>query len=348
MHETNVPLQEFLDQPGTIFDVRSPSEYHQGRIPGAHNLPLFSDSERAAVGTLYKQSGKQQAIELGLSYAGPKFADFIKYIKGYKDTGVAKIHCWRGGMRSQAISWLVNIAGYSPVTLTGGYKVFRRWVLSSFTSTYNFRILGGYTGSGKTEVLQELKKLGEQVLDLEHLACHRGSAFGSLNQPTQPSIEQFENEIAMQLRNLLPEKPIWIEDESRMIGKCKIPDGLFHQMRTAPLIFMETSKEQRVQYLLKQYGRYSPELLVQSAHRLVKRLGGQRTQQLVYYFQAGQLEQAISLCLDYYDSTYAYGLSRRCQHPPICINTESCSPAEIAHRLVDHIRFLAEAGYNAR
>ncbi len=334
MNETQVSLQEFLDTPGTFFDVRSPAEHFQGHIPGAYNLPLFSDSQRAAVGTLYKQSGKKEAIELGLSYAGPKLADFIQAFKKHQTSGAAKIHCWRGGMRSQSLSWLANIAGYSPITLTGGYKTFRRWVLSSFAQPYKFKILGGYTGSGKTDVLQELKKLGEQTLDLEQLACHRGSTFGSLNLPSQPTIEQFENEIAMQLRSMSPDKTIWVEDESRMIGRCKIPDELYHQMREAPLVFIESSKEQRLHNLLLQYGCYSPELLIQAAQRLVKRLGGQRTQHIVASIQSGCLVQAIQSCLEYYDSTYAYGLSKR--NPQLCtrINPEELSAEELAVRLI--------------
>lgn len=313
MNVKSIGLQEFLTLPGTIFDVRSPGEFKQARIPGALNIPLFTDDERAAVGTLYKQQGKDSAIELGMSYAGPKLSDFIKYIKKNRTEGLVKIHCWRGGMRSSSMAWLLQTAGYPAVTLIGGYKAFRRWCLSALNLSFKFIVLGGFTGSRKTELLLELKNLGEQVLDLEDLASHRGSTFGLLNGQTQPTIEQFENDIAFNLLKLDPQKPIWIEDESRMIGRCKLPDGLFHQMRTAPLIFLEVPREERVKYLLKNYGHFSPNALTEATLRLSKRLGGSRTQLIVDLIKRNDLEPAIRLSLDYYDSTYQHGISSRTQ-----------------------------------
>ncbi len=313
-------LQEFLTLPGTIFDVRSPGEYHHARLPGALNLPLFNDEERAAVGTVYKLEGKSQAIELGLQLVGPKLAHFVREVKKqHQANGPVKIHCWRGGMRSSSMAWLMNTAGIPAVTLSGGYKTFRRWVLSTLEKPYKFLVLGGFTGSGKTAMLQAYKNSGKQAVDLEALAAHKGSTFGMLHHPFQPSIEQFENELAFSLSKLDPEEPIWIEDESRMIGKCKIPDPIFHQMRSAPLFFLEVPIEERMERLSRDYGGFSPELLIEATQRLARRLGGLKTQQICELIQKGDLKAAITSALEYYDATYKYGLSRR-THPKEVIN----------------------------
>lgn len=325
-------LNEFLQMPGVIFDVRSPGEFTQGRIPGALNLPLFSDAERASIGTAYKHQGKDQAVELGLQLVGPKMYDFVSIAKQHAPEGTAKVHCWRGGMRSAAMAWLLKFAGIRTVVLKGGYKVFRTWSLERFSQPYSFIVLGGMTGSGKTQVLESLQAAGEQVLNLESAANHRGSSYGMLGMPPQPSTEQFENEIAFRLAAFDQGRPIWIEDESRQIGTCHIPAALYKQMRQAPVIFMDVPLEERLQRLVKEYGNAPQEQLIAATQRISKHLGGLRTKQIIEAGQQNRLHDAISLVLQYYDAAYDYDLSRRRQQVTK-ITGQSLSPSSWASEL---------------
>jgi tRNA 2-selenouridine synthase len=206
-----------------IADVRSPSEFFQGHIPGAINIPLFDDNERAIVGTLYKNSGQKEAVLAGLEIAGNKMRILAE--KGLNASQNKKIivHCWRGGMRSASVAWLFETCGIKAFILNGGYKAYRTFIFDYFSKPLNLLILGGLTGSGKSVILQELEVQSFQVLKLETLANHKGSAFGNLGEPPQNSNEQFENDIFTTLRRFDPDKPIFVEDESRNIGRNIIP-----------------------------------------------------------------------------------------------------------------------------
>ncbi|RYY95648.1 MAG: tRNA 2-selenouridine(34) synthase MnmH, partial [Chitinophagaceae bacterium] len=204
--------------PGALLlDVRSPSEYAHAHLPGAMSLPLFSDAERAQVGTAYKQQSREAAIKIGLDHFGPRMRATIETVERAareRDLGpkpVLCIYCWRGGMRSGAVAWLLDLYGFTVHVLDGGYKSFRNYVLETFTLPFRLRILGGYTGSGKTELLPQLKALGETVVDLEGLACHKGSAFGSIDMPPQPTQELFENLLALELRSSIVNRESSIE-----------------------------------------------------------------------------------------------------------------------------------------
>ena len=304
-----VSVEEFLKMPCPAFDVRSPSEFDKGRIPNAISLPLLDDDERAAVGTAYKQAGRNEAIELGLKFVGPKLSTFISKVTSPN----AKLYCWRGGLRSNSMSWLLNLFNIKSVTLNGGYKAFRRWVLSQTEIPRKIALVGGMTGSRKTSILKALKLRGEQVLDLEALACHRGSSYGMLNMPQQPSTEHFENEISTQLCAFDPERTIWIEDESRQIGSCVIPPGLFHQMRLANLFIIERPCQERIDNLLQDYGAADVDSLITATQRISKRLGGLKTRQVIEAIHQGQLQDAIEMVLKYYDSAYMYTILKRAQ-----------------------------------
>ena len=212
--------QEFYRESlsGAIIDVRSPVEFNAGHIPGSTNIPLFSDEERATVGTLYAESGRDIAIEKGLEFVGPKMADFVRRTKAVlaKQPGdcesekIAYVHCWRGGMRSQSFAWLLDMAGIKVRVLKGGYKGFRKVAHRKIGLRHKMVILSGLTGAGKTEFLIELQKKGEQIIDLEGLANHRGSSFGAIGLGQQPTTEQFENCRFAALEKLNPNRRIWI------------------------------------------------------------------------------------------------------------------------------------------
>src|SRR5258705_1089911 len=219
-------LQNVFTGNHLLLDVRSESEYFQGRIPGAANLPLLDDEARKEVGITYKVKGRNQAVEKGFELTGGKFHTFIKTVKDYlsqpQTSGLkpqtVMLYCWRGGMRSGIMSWLLETAGIGTVLLKGGYKSYRQWALQQIEAERKVIILGGKTGNGKTFLLNELKKSGEQVLDLEALANHRGSAFGAIGMEAQPRQEHFENLIAFELGKSDPEKILWIENESSKVG----------------------------------------------------------------------------------------------------------------------------------
>jgi tRNA 2-selenouridine synthase len=326
-------VEQFLKPNGTIFDVRSPGEYVQGHIPGALNLPLFSDSERAEVGTLYKQKGREEAIERGLHFAGPKLSKFVAFVKQQK-TALAKVHCWRGGMRSSSVAWLLQTAGIPTLTLPGGYKSYRRYVLDILKTKRTLIVLGGLTGSGKSAILSCLKSKGEQILNLEELACHKGSSYGHLHMPPQPTYEQFENEVSHILSACDLNRPLWVEDESRMIGRCKIPDPLFVQMQESSFIFIDCPLEERLERLLQEYGQTDPRALITATRGLSKRLGGSRTEEAVTLIEQGQVKEAIALTLVYYDTSYQYGLKKRRQ-PYLKLSEKQLTPVDWAHLLIE-------------
>ncbi len=293
-------LQDLRKQ--DLIDVRSPKEFAKGHVPGARNLPLFDDEERARVGTTYKQTGRLEAARIGLEIVAPKINQYC----GLK--GPLHLYCWRGGLRSESVRALLNLIGVENELIAGGYKGYRKQVREELDKTRCFLVIGGYTGSGKTELLADLRAKGEQALDLEGLANHRGSSFGMIGQPPQPTQEQFENMIASELSSF-DDRPIFIEDESRMIGTLANP--LFEQMMQSSIHLVEKSFEKRLDRLCSEYGGLPKEELIKATKRLNKRLGSERTNQAVESIQKGKLRAAASILLHYYDKAYEHGLTRR-------------------------------------
>lgn len=309
----NIAIESFVQLDGSIpvLDVRTPAEFAQGHIVGANNIPLFSNDERVQVGTTYKQQGREQAILLGFDLTGPKWSGFIKQALEMAPGKKIAMHCWRGGMRSGAMAWALNLYGFDVYLLEGGYKKYRRWVLDQFEQKYNLLILGGMTGSGKTQILHQMRESGEQVIDLEDLAQHQGSSYGTMNKLVQPSQEQFENDLAAQLNQANNEKPIWLEDESITIGKRFIPNALWQQMREAHLINVKIPVTQRVEFLVNEYGRLDKDFLRECTQRIWKRLGPEQTKNALLAIDEDRMADFISVVLVYYDKTYRTGLSKR-------------------------------------
>ena len=327
------PVESFLQGPGVIVDVRSPSEHRQGHIPGAVNLPLFDDEERAQVGTVYRQDGRTAAVRLGLALTGPRLATWGDRLTQLGAEGPLRLYCWRGGLRSGSVAWLAGTLGLEHHLLAGGYKSFRRWVLEEVARPRRLTLLGGSTGSGKTEVLQALRLRGAQVIDLEALANHRGSSFGGLGLGPQPSGEAFENALALGLRGLDPSRPVWVEAESAQVGRCRIPGGFWSQMKTAPLVLLDRPLEERVAALTGLYGVQAPALLLEATQRLERRLGPQRTAAAMTHINAGTMDEACRILLDYYDRTYDHELTRR--PPPLGrLPVAGLDAAAVAERLI--------------
>lgn len=302
----------FLDLDAPVLDVRSPAEYAHAHIPGAHSLPLFNNEERAVVGTLYKQQGRDAAMLEGLRFVGPKMAWLVEQAQTLAPDGVVNVHCWRGGERSASVAWLLDKAGFKQVsTLKGGYKAFRNQVLERLAQPVDIRILGGYTGTGKTELLGHLRALGEQTIDLEALAKHKGSSYGAIGEDPQPSTEQFENLLFDQLRRIDAGRPVWLEDESQLIGRVKIPDAFFAHMRNAPCFFVDMPREERARRLVKDYGAYPKAELAEATKRIEKRIGPQHCKTALEALENGDLYTVAMITLGYYDKTYAHGLGKR-------------------------------------
>ena len=336
-------------------DVRSPGEYKHAHIPTAFNLPLFNDEERTKVGTTYKQQSRENAIKIGLDFFGPNMRGMVEKVEeiitnyelriktlkkaekrtstdaGKHQSPTAKvvtilIHCWRGGMRSAAVAWLLDLYGYKVYTLAGGYKAYRNWTIQQFAKNYNFKIIGGYTGSGKTLLLHALAKENNCIIDLEGLAHHKGSALGALGNPPQPTQEMFENLLATQLStlNFQPSTTIYLEDESQRIGNLQIPMPLWYCMRKAAVYFMDIPFEERLNYLTDEYGVHPKEQLVNAIMRIQKRLGGLETKNAINFLLENNFKESFRILLTYYDKFYLKGLYNR-ENPENLIRTITAS-----------------------
>jgi tRNA 2-selenouridine synthase len=282
--------------------VRTPAEYTQGHLPGAINLPLFSNDERAVIGTIYKQQGRDKAVRAGLEFAGPKLPELVNLVDKEGSKQVL-MYCWRGGLRSGSLAWLLETAGFDVSVLDGGYKSFRN-LLKTIFSEFRFIVISGNTGSGKTDLLHEIRRGGAQVLDLEALACHKGSAFGSIGETEQPVTEQFQNDILFTMISFDAGKPVFIEDESLSIGRVVMPDELYTVKNSAPFIEVVTGREERIARLVHIYGNADHNRLEEGIRRVEKKLGGLNTKKALEALEKGDLAQVASLLLTYYDKAY--------------------------------------------
>lgn len=339
---TRLPADEFLRLRETIplADVRSPSEYDHGHIPGAVNIPLFDDSQRAEVGTLYKKEGNIRAVLRGIDLAAPQMSARLTQALELAAGKQLLLYCWRGGMRSEAMAWLFSTGGIKPVLLEGGYKAWRNHILDRLAEERDYIILGGLTGSGKTEILNHMITAGARVTDLERIASHRGSAFGALGQPPQPSSEHFANMLYDDLGAGSRDEPVWLEDESRNIGTVFMPDSFYDRMQSAPVIALMMSIGTRMPRLVEEYASFPLEEITASVMRISKRLGGDRTAEALGALRNGDFSTAIRITLEYYDRSYRYGLSRKPAGQVTYVDTDTDDVAVNAAR-------VAEAAYTA-
>ena len=308
----SVEIDLFLSQGDKLIliDVRSPSEFEKGHIKDAVNLPLFSDEERAAVGLIYKQQGASRAFNTGLEIVGPKLSNFVSEAQFFAPNKKVAVYCWRGGLRSQSMGTLLQAAGFEVTLLKGGYKAYRQLLGTFLNKPLPIQILTGPTGSGKTEVLNALQSLGHQVVDLENLANHRGSAFGGMESLSQPSTETFQNAIFEKIWQFDLNKPIWIEDESISLGSCYLPNELFNQMKSAFRWELKIPHNNRLVNILNDYGDIPEDQLINSVNRIERRMGPEKARLTIEHIKKNEKVQAAELLLGYYDKAYSNSRKR--------------------------------------
>ena len=317
---------KYRQQQALLVDVRSPAEYCEASIPGAINVPLFSNDERAEIGTLYKQQGKMTARRRGVTIAAPKIPDFVNQIESARGLSTLPviIFCWRGGMRSLAMTSFMNLAGIPARQLIGGHKAFRRIVCDYFDEYPwpKIYVLRGLTGIGKTRILQQLEKQGQPVIDLEKIANHRGSAFGSLGLGEQPGQKQFEARLWARLHELRDSPYLITEGESRHIGRRAVPPRFHQAMQQQPSLWLTTSMKLRTEVILADY----PDLeqlhpaIARALNSLRERLGNKSVDQLQHLLEAESWHLLITrLMQDYYDPLYLH--TKPQHHLEICYDT---------------------------
>jgi tRNA 2-selenouridine synthase len=332
-----IDIERFLElsENTPIADVRSPSEFNSGHIPLAFNIPLFDDKEREAVGTKYSKEGRIPAILEGLKHTGPALETKLEQALKIAKNNQLLLHCWRGGMRSEAMAWLFSLGGIEIKVLEGGYKSYRRHILSCLDEKRKMIVLGGMTGSSKTHILRYLKSNGQQILDLEQLANHKGSAFGALGQKPQPSTEHFANLLFTECRKLNRNQPLWIEDESRNIGSVFMPDGFYLNMQETPVVVLVMDTKIRLPRLLAEYSVFPKESLKASLLKISRRLGGDMTSDAIGAVENGDLSRAIEIVLHYYDKAYLYGLRKKKSTNIIYVSTDTDDIEVNAKKVLD-------------
>lgn len=340
-----IEWDEFLKQrlKLPVVDVRSEQEFEDGHIPHALNIPILNNEERKAVGTDYKQKGQREAIRTGFKLVGPRISQIVDAAEKVSVDKELIVHCWRGGMRSSNFSQFAGMAGIQSHVLTGGYKTYRQQAHDYFKRPYQIILISGCTGSGKSEVLRALSKQGEQIVDLEGIANHKGSAFGGLMMPPQPTTEQFENILFEQLQKLNVSRPIWVEDESIAVGKIFLPSGFWNGMRQSPVTLLNVDKPIRVKRLVKEYGHADPEQFLAAMTRITKKLGGQHFKSAKEKLEQGDMDTVMEILLTYYDKAYLGSLEKR---KPVTlgeVNWEGSDPAIAAQQLIQISKQMVKA-----
>jgi len=314
MHLTSIGCQEALGQLSqfdTVIDVRSESEFQVDRLPGAINCPVLSDSERAQVGTLYKQVSPFDARRTGAALVANSIAMHLRSCFADRPRGWSPlVYCWRGGERSASVAHVMGRIGWRVHTLEGGYRAFRRLVVDALQvlpARLHYRVLCGATGSGKSRLLTHLERAGAQVLDLEALAAHRGSVLGDLPGCPQPSQRQFETRLWWALSRLDAARPVFVESESRKIGDCHLPASLLDAMRQSDCIALDLSVPQRIQLLRDEYRHYEhrPDRLSRQLDCLTGLHGAATVERWKGLVQSARWDALVGCLLEeHYDPVY--------------------------------------------
>lgn len=309
-----VKMVEMVETVETLFKELNPSKSGSNKSSSQSSKISSQDSILSSISPFHQSTLSSQSHHSSQS----TFSSQLISNTSPFTPKIVLVHCWRGGMRSAGVAWLLDLYGYQVYTLQGGYKAYRGWVLEQFEKDYPIQILGGYTGSGKTEVLKALAKQSECVIDLEGLAGHKGSAFGNMGLPAQPSQEMFENKLAQALANssqtekieTSTPRHIWMEDESQRIGTVNIPTVLYQKMRQKKVFFLEIPFESRLDYICIHYGKFPKEQLINAIIRIKKKLGGLETKTAINSLVEDDVHASFRVLLQYYDKLYSKSLER--------------------------------------
>jgi tRNA 2-selenouridine synthase len=312
-----------------IIDARSPSEFAEDHIPGAINCPVLNDEERVRVGTMYKQFGAFEAKKLGAALVARNIAQhiemaFIAQPREWKPL----IYCWRGGNRSGSLAHILAKIGWPAVQLDGGYRTYRRHVndeLGKLPVNFRFNVICGTTGSGKSRLLQTLSEQDEQVLDLEHLACHKGSVLGGLPAEPQPTQKRFESLLWHTLRGFQTDRVVYVEAESKKIGNLRVPDALMDAMRASPCIALDLSQKDRITLLMQEYPHFiaEPEKLNQQLDCLIPLHGRDKISRWQAMASEGETESLVAELLSaHYDPAYLRSIARNFPQYPTARKVE--------------------------
>jgi len=336
-----------------IIDVRSPSEYAEDHIPGAVNLPVLDDDERARVGTIYKQVSPFEARRLGAALVARNIAHHIDTtLSDQPQRFHPLVYCWRGGMRSNSMAIILASIGWRAALVHGGYKTWRRQVVDALDRDADdlpLIVIDGQTGSAKTEILKILANQGEQVIDLEGVAAHRGSVFGPLTGQEQPGQKSFETTLWDQIRRFDPGRPIYIEAESALVGKCRVPKRIWQSMKVSPRIRIAVDPAERARYLTTAY----PDLIENRSkiNRALDQLTPHHGHDKIEVWRdlAGRGEWrslAERLIVEHYDPAYDRSRKRADQTHDLVLDTRRLDPgalADLANRIVEAARQLRRA-----
>jgi len=310
-----------LDAFDEVIDVRSPAEFALDHVPGAVNCPVLDDAERAHVGTLYKQVSAFDAKKIGAALVSKNIAQHIE--ERFRDRGRSwrpLVYCWRGGQRSAAMAHVLREVGWDAAMLDGGYRAYRRGVmaqLEALPAGLRFRVVCGATGSGKSRLLAALAAQGAQVLDLERLACHRGSLLGDLPGEPQPSQKMFDSLVWSALRRLDPARPVFVEAESKKIGQLQVPAKLLERMREAECLRLEAPLPERVRFLIGEYRHFleKPAALKERLQCLTSRYGRAVIGRWLAQTDAGAWDELVAdLLVTHYDPSYLRATTQNYLH----------------------------------
>lgn len=305
-----IEFSENIFQSHFLVDVRTPLEFAEDHLPGAVNVPLLTNDERVEIGTIYKQQGPHPARIRGLELTAARFPEMVAEIASMASGRSIAVYCWRGGLRSRTVSEILQLTGYDAVQLAGGHRAFRNFVagyFNPFVPPAPIVVLHGMTGIGKTAFLDLLRERGHSLVDLEGIACHRGSAFGSLGL-SQDHITQksFETSLWQAFRNAPPDRPLILEGESRRIGKLFLPGDLYDVMNRSIKVWCTASMDTRVKRLIDEYGK--PEYktgMAEALDRIRKKLGGENHRELMGHLEKWEMEPFMRGLMErYYDRNY--------------------------------------------
>ena len=336
MPVTSLPADQVLarmPQFDAIIDARTEDEFAEDHLPGAQNWPTLNNAQRIEIGTLYKQVNAFEAKKRGAALSARNIAAHIEaHVLSLPKSWKPLIYCWRGGNRSGALATILGAIGFQVTLIEGGYKAWRHQVLHSLpalSQQYQYRVLCGPTGCGKTRLLHALAQAGAQTLDLEGLANHRSSVLGMIPGLDQPSQKHFDTLIWNTLRNLDPNRPVYVESESKKVGNLRVPDALMDAMRLSPCISISLSMPEREQLLAEDYAVFleQPDLFIDRLKTLVQRRGHETINQWVAWVREGMSHKVVSALLtEHYDPGYAESTRRN------FVQFEQAKPCTLANR----------------